>query len=308
MRQFVQACPAMEVTAAATQAFITISQGKFGSAEKFVLLQGISRVLFVDSGKEMVVFIIVRLNAELVVAAVTEGCTNHVARVLLRTAVKGEHHFGMVSMGIAHTVLILDNLHARSERFLRQNPFIGPGTGEMGQPYIATADGQIAGSKLIEHHRLLLLMGDFSPGFYHVGILPGTVTDVDEEGIHLILQCHDSRHGIPFLFGSHVQYFELEGHVTVGMLHSEGRLHGSIQSIFGIGCMVRFCRRDILQVGFRKSVTIIQVSQCTAFRSRKHQRGFRSGYTYVLSQQTAGQQQYSKEEICSFLEIHAFLV
>ena len=256
----------------------------------------------------MVIFIIMRLDAEFVVTTVTEGCANHVARVLLRTAVKGEHHFGMVSMGIAHTVLILDNLHARSERFLRQKALIGPGTGEMGEPHITAADGQIAGGKLIEHYRLLLLMRNFSPGFYHVGILPGSVADIDKKGIHFVFQRHDSRHGISFLLGSHIQHFKLEGHVTVSMLHSESRLHGGIQSIFGIGRVACFCRGNIQQIGFRKSVTIIQVSQCTAFRSRKHQRSFRSGYTYVLSQQTAGQQQCSKKEICSFLKIHAFLV
>ena len=65
MRQLVQTRPAVEVTAAATQSLVTIGQGKFGSAEKLVFLQGISRVLFVDSGKEMVVFIIVRLMRSL---------------------------------------------------------------------------------------------------------------------------------------------------------------------------------------------------------------------------------------------------
>ena len=61
----------------------------------------------------------------------------------------------------------------------------------------------------IEHYRLLLLMRNFSPGFYHVGILPSSVADIDKKGIHFVFQRHDSRHGISFLLGSHIQHFKL---------------------------------------------------------------------------------------------------
>ena len=51
----------------------------FRSAERFFFFQCIGRVLFVDSGIELMVFAVVRVNSQLVVARIAERGTDYVA-------------------------------------------------------------------------------------------------------------------------------------------------------------------------------------------------------------------------------------
>ena len=130
-------------------------------------------------------------------------------------------------MGISHTVLVPSNLHARVKVPASKSPHWPEP--EMGEPYIAAADGlAIAGGKLIEHRLLLLLMGISGPGFYHVGILPGSVATVTKRDTLCLSAPRQSSRHFPSFFGGHIP--SAGGPVTVSMLPQRGHLHEGIQS------------------------------------------------------------------------------
>lgn len=65
-------------------------------------------------------------SVEEIVAGIAESGTDNVARVLLRFAIEREHHFGMVSLRVAHAVAVADDELAPLERFLNQLSLVGP--------------------------------------------------------------------------------------------------------------------------------------------------------------------------------------
>ena len=111
--QLVFAPPAVEVAAGAAQPLVTVGQGQLRGDERLTLLQEVGGVVLVDAREEVVVFIVVRVDAQLVIAAVAERGTDDTSLVLTRLSVQRKHHFGMVGVRIARTVLVLDDLHAR---------------------------------------------------------------------------------------------------------------------------------------------------------------------------------------------------
>ena len=76
----------------------------------------------------MVVFIIMRLNAELVVAAVTQGCADCATGVFHRFPVERQHNFSVGCVGIADSVFIFDHFDTVSQRLLIEAPLVGPRT------------------------------------------------------------------------------------------------------------------------------------------------------------------------------------
>ena len=126
MSQLVVAAPLVEVAAYARESLLREAQGNGWCSENLTLLQMILGVVGIDACEEIVEIRIIRLHLQLVVAAIDDGRTNHVASILLTLAVEREHHLAMGSMGIAHTILILDNLLARSQRLLTEDGLVTP--------------------------------------------------------------------------------------------------------------------------------------------------------------------------------------
>ena len=188
MRQLISASPAVEVPTGSAQPFVRISKGKHRSLERLAFLQMIHGIIFIDTGKELVVFAIIGVNTELVISCIAKCRTNGPPYVFLWTPVEREHHFGMCRMRIAHPVLVLYHFHARLQRFLNQTPFVRPRTIQAGEPYIAPADGQVSRSELVEHYGFLFFVRYFGPGLNDVHILISPVTYVDIKWIHFIFQ------------------------------------------------------------------------------------------------------------------------
>ena len=116
----------MEVTATAAQTLIAVGQCQNRSCETFTLGQLISRIVRIDTGKEMVVVALIGVDLQLVVATVAKGCTNDTTRVFLRFAIQREHHLGMSCLCIAHTILVFDDLDTRQQSLFGQTSLVGP--------------------------------------------------------------------------------------------------------------------------------------------------------------------------------------
>ena len=105
-------------------------------------------VVGVDACKKVVVLRIVGINLQLEVTTIAEGGANHIASVFLTFAIERKHHLSVVGMRVTRSVFILYHLLARQDGLFYEAGFIGPGTIEMREPYVATTDRQRTGSKL----------------------------------------------------------------------------------------------------------------------------------------------------------------
>ncbi len=83
VHQFVFTSPLMEVARGTAESLIGIGECQDGSDKGLSLGQLVFRVVFIDAGIQIVVFCIVGLHLEAIVAAVTESGANHSALVLL---------------------------------------------------------------------------------------------------------------------------------------------------------------------------------------------------------------------------------
>ena len=144
MRQLVLTPPTVEVPAGLPQTFTAERQGQRRCGEIFSPPQMPGRTVFVDAGKEMVVFAFIGIDTQLVVTAIAQSRPDDPPVVFLRTAIQGKHHFRMGGVGIAHAILVLDDLHTGTQRLLHQTRFIGPRPVKAGQPYVAATHGQIS--------------------------------------------------------------------------------------------------------------------------------------------------------------------
>ena len=126
MGQHILTSPLVEVATYARESFLREAQRHLRCGKCLALPEVIFRVVRVDASKEIVIFRIISFNFQLEVSRVAECSTNHIATILLAFAIEREHHFCMVSMGIAHTIFVLDNLLTRSYRLLYKASLISP--------------------------------------------------------------------------------------------------------------------------------------------------------------------------------------
>ena len=237
--QLVVAAPPVEVAAGTAQTFVRICQGKFRSLEDLLGSECIFRIVGVDSGIELMPVGVAGVNAEFVVSAVAEGCSDHAAGVLLRLAVKREHDLGVVCVGISYSVLVLDSEHSALERLLGETAFVGPCAVEMADPDITYADRKVARIETGQLHRFLLQVLDLGPCLYHIHILVCTVADCDIERIHGVLQADSCHLGGRFLFCPDSLDLQHCGQVSVCVGHSQSRFRCTPEAVWRIGIMIR---------------------------------------------------------------------
>ena len=237
--QLVVAAPPVEIAAGSAQTFVRICQGEFRGLEDLLGSEGVFRVVRVDSGIELMPVGVAGVDAEFIVSAVAEGCSDHTAGVLLRLAVKREHDLGVVCVGISYSVLVLDREHSALKRLLGETAFVGPCAVEMADPDITYTDRKVARIETGQLHRLLLQVLDLGPCLYHIHILVCTVADCDIERIHGVLQADSCHLGGRFLFCPGSLDLQNGGHIPVRMSHSKGCLRSTPEAVWRIGIMVR---------------------------------------------------------------------
>ena len=297
----------MEVAAGTAQSFVAIGQGQLGGDERLAFLQVIGRIILVDAGEEVVVLVVVRVDAQLVIAAVAERGTDDTSLVLTRLPVQRKHHFGMVGVRIARTVLVLDDLHARHKRFLHQATFVGPRAVQMAQPHFTATDRQIGGSKLVERDRLLLAVSDLGPRLDDIHIVIGAVAYIYIERIDFVLEADDGLRALVGSVGGDVLHGHLEGHVAIGVLHGQGGLGDARQAVHRIGGINATLSLEGLEVCIGQLLPVIEDSQLAPLGRRQQQRGLWGGHTHVLSEQSPGKEAQTGEGLYSFLQVHGFV-
>ena len=118
---------------------------------------------------------IIGYGLQLVVAAIDDGCSDDIARILLSLAIQREHHLAMVGMGVASAIVVADDELARLQFLVRELSLVSPSAREMAHPYIATADRKHGRSEGGEGDGTLLAIGDLGPRLDHIYIIICTI-------------------------------------------------------------------------------------------------------------------------------------
>ena len=161
----------MEVTGCAREPFLRESESQSGSAERLAFLQMVFRVVLIDASNEVVIFCIIGVDLQTVVPRIAQSSSNHIASEFVRFPVEREHHLCMIGVGVACSVLVLDDLQTRLQQFFGNSSLVSPRAVEMRQPYLTATDGQTGRSKGRQGDGLLLTVGDFSPSLNHVHVV-----------------------------------------------------------------------------------------------------------------------------------------
>ena len=186
------ATPAVKIAASPAQSLRGVSQGHFRSSEYFLRLKIILGIVGADSGIELVIVRCTGVETELIVAAVAQSRPDYPSVILARFSIEGNHHLGVLGLGIPDTVLVLNNLDTPLKSLLCDPALIGPASVEMAHPDIPAAHRQAGRVKTGQGHRLLLTVFNFSPGLDHIHILVSPVADCDCQRIDSVLQ-QDAR-------------------------------------------------------------------------------------------------------------------
>ena len=275
----------MKVTACTACPLIAEGESESRSGKRLAGTQVIFRVVLVDSGKEVVPVALVGVDGEAVVSAVAQGSANHASDILLSLAVEREHHLGMGSVGVAHTVLVLYHLHARFKRFFAQTSLVCPLAVERREPHRAAANGEVARCKLAQCHRLLLIaVYDFGPCFNHIHGAVSLIAHSHGERIHLVAQRDAGDGEVGSRFGGNVGNLQVERHVAVGKSRGKGSLARAVETVGWISVVACiFGGTDYLSVGGSEFVAEIDELQILALLGLKQHRHSRSGNLHILS-------------------------
>ena len=251
MGELVAAGPAVEVAAHAAGAAVAVCQGQGRGGKGLAAGEGVGRVGLVDAGQQRVVLGVVGDQVDTVVAAILEGGADGASGAVVGATVEREHYLAVGGLRVAGAVVVDYRLDAGAQRLLHEVGLVGPRAGEMAQPYVAAAHGQICRGIAAQGDGAALAVGDLGPGVYHVGAGIGAVTQGYVDRILAVAHTYGGDGqavGVGISVGG--DYGGVEGHVAVGM--GDGYRRGGLcdEAVGGIGVVA------LLDGGYRCGVGV----------------------------------------------------
>ena len=216
----VQTSPSVITAAHASLAFFAVGKSQDGGGEGFTLAYGILGIGIVDACYQMMDFLVSRVDGKTEVSAPAENGTDGASAILLRLAIQRKHDVGTIEVGILVSCQIVDLKDSWSEGLFCNLCFSTPCTMFVTYPYLILSHGQIGAGVLQQGDRFLLLIVYLAPSFYDVTVVVGSVADVHQEVVLLVLHGDGVHSGIAFFgFGVRLVY-QLRTHIAIGMLHA----------------------------------------------------------------------------------------
>ena len=278
------ACPAVEVTAGAAQAFVGKGESKMRRLERLLRVKDVFAGLRVDACIEVMFLVGYGVETEFEVAAPAEGSTNDAATVLLRPSVEGNHDFGRIEMSVTRSVGITDDFHAACQRLRCRFRLCCPVAVHVRYPYIPLAQSKMARVETLQGDGLLLGILNLCPRLNDVHLVVCLVENSDSDGLQLVLHREDVGLRSILRFQFVTLYFQFKVQVAVGMQHLQSgqlhHVHGS-ESWQGRRVEVGTGIAQFLQAGNIRA--IIGHAKVAAFMSMQEKHSTRSLYSYIAT-------------------------
>ncbi len=187
-------------------------------------------------------------------------------------------------MGVAHAVVGGHHEARLGEARLVDRSLAAPSAVERTDPHVGSRDGQLCRGILGEHHVLLLLVAYLRPGLDDVRRLVGAVAEVDVEGHHLVLGLDGHLFAAVSLLPLHARDLQVEGYLSVGMLHVERREPGraAVEGLVGLLVTRRVGPPHLAALPLVEAGTVVGHTWGLAGLGEQQERGVPRRHIHVL--------------------------